>query len=252
MRCRCQALRGGLKPAAGGGGGGGGEITLQDVRFAYPSRGTVQVVKGLNIIFRAWKTALPGPANRLSKRRLWTYRYPYESAPEEEKFAMICVKANADGFSSKLPNGYDTMVGERGPLLSGGQKQRIAIARAVVSTLWTRLQAGQRSIAHRLSTIKDADVIYVMGDGLVLESGSHNDGSHNDLLARAGSYAHLVQAQKHRNTNPPTTQADGDLEGDEDFVASARDEIPLGRRNTGRSLASEIIEQRRTLLSKGE
>ena len=105
------------------------------------------------------------------------------------------------------------------------------------------------TIAHRLSTIKDADVIYVMGDGLVLESGTHNE-----LLARAGSYAHLVQAQKLRESQGhQATQADDDSdEGEEDFVASAREEIPLGRRNTGRSLASEIIEQRRTLLSKGE
>lgn len=61
---------------------------------------------------------------------------PYENAPEEEKFTLIkraCIKANADSFITKLPNGYETLVGERGFLLSGGQKQRVAIARAIVS-----------------------------------------------------------------------------------------------------------------------
>ncbi|KAF9019020.1 P-loop containing nucleoside triphosphate hydrolase protein [Hymenopellis radicata] len=201
---------------------------------------------------------------------------PFENASDEEKFKLIkeaCVKANADGFISKLPLGYDTMVGERGFLLSGGQKQRIAIARAIVSdprillldeatsALDTQSEgivqdaldkaaAGRTTItiAHRLSTIKDADVIFVMGDGLVLEQGTHNE-----LLSKdGGAYARLVQAQKLREAKEGEALAGGEDDDDievesvKDMEKAAQEEIPLGRRNTGhQSLASQILEQRR-------
>ncbi|TFK26115.1 P-loop containing nucleoside triphosphate hydrolase protein [Coprinopsis marcescibilis] len=193
----------------------------------------------------------------------------YENAPEEEKFELIkqaCVKANADIFISKLPEQYDTMVGERGFLLSGGQKQRIAIARAIVSdprillldeatsALDTQSEgivqdaldkaaAGRTTItiAHRLSTVKDADVIYVMGDGLVLEQGSHNQ-----LLEASGPYAHLVQAQQLREASEQHRIEDGS-EYSEDAAAEKGhpEDLALGRQNTGHSLASAIIEKRR-------
>ncbi|KAF9242528.1 P-loop containing nucleoside triphosphate hydrolase protein [Melanogaster broomeanus] len=163
---------------------------------------------------------------------------PFEHLAEEEKFKLIkeaCIKANADGFISKLPQGYDTMVGERGFLLSGGQKQRVAIARAIVSdppillldeatsALDTQSEgivqdaldkaaAGRTTItiAHRLSTIKDADCIYVMGDGIVLEQGTH---------------AKLLGL-------------------DSIDVDAVEEGVPLSRKNTNHSVASELSQKK--------
>jgi ABC-type multidrug transport system fused ATPase/permease subunit len=123
--------------------------------------------------------------------------------------------ANADEFISKMPNGYDTLVGDRGDTLSGGQRQRIGIARAIIrnnpilildeptAALDTeseqlviealeRLMKGRTviTIAHRLSTIRDADSILVLKDGVVLEQGTHDQ-----LLARNGTYAELYRVQ---------------------------------------------------------
>jgi ATP-binding cassette subfamily B (MDR/TAP) protein 1 len=80
-----------------------------------------------------------------------------------------------------------------------------------------------------------------MGEGLVLEHGSHDD-----LLSRDGAYARLVQAQKLRESGDTYTD-DGSNAGaeQEDMEKAAREEVPLGRKNTGHSLASEILEQKR-------
>jgi subfamily B ATP-binding cassette protein MsbA len=123
--------------------------------------------------------------------------------------------ANAHGFISELPDGYATVVGERGVKLSGGQRQRIAIARAILrdprilifdeatSALDTqserliqqameRLMKGRTTfvIAHRLSTIQKADMILVMEGGRLAEQGRHED-----LLRRGGLYARLHALQ---------------------------------------------------------
>jgi ATP-binding cassette subfamily C protein CydCD len=124
-------------------------------------------------------------------------------------------QANAHEFITAFPDGYDTLVGERGMQLSGGQRQRISIARAIlknapvlildeatshldavnerqVRQALETLMAGRTTvvIAHRLSTIRDADRIVVLDNGHAVEQGSHHD-----LLASHGLYSQLVATQ---------------------------------------------------------
>ena len=123
--------------------------------------------------------------------------------------------ANADEFIARLPEGYDTVLGERATRLSGGQRQRIAIARAIlrdppilildeatsaldsesehlVQSAIQRLLEGRTVfvIAHRLSTIRNADLILVMQEGRIVQRGRHED-----LLAEEGLYRHLYRLQ---------------------------------------------------------
>ncbi len=133
----------------------------------------------------------------------------------DEEILAAAKLANADEFIAKMPQGYDTIVGERGDTLSGGQRQRIGIARAVIrdnpilildeptAALDTeserlvmegleRLMKGRTviCIAHRLSTIRDADNIIVLANGVVAEQGRHEE-----LIARNGIYADLYHVQ---------------------------------------------------------
>jgi subfamily B ATP-binding cassette protein MsbA len=140
------------------------------------------------------------------------YARPGATRAEVEAAARA---AHAHEFVERLPNGYDTPVGERGVKLSGGQRQRVALARvflmnpAVVvldeatSSLDTeserlvedaleRLLRGRTTliIAHRLSTVRRADRVVVLDAGRVAE-----EGTHAELLARGGLYARLYQGQ---------------------------------------------------------
>ncbi len=132
-----------------------------------------------------------------------------------EDILEACRVAHCDEFVEKLPNGYDTVVGERGVKLSGGQRQRIAIARAILanprilildeatssldSESEALIQDGLRSlregrttfvIAHRLSTIVTADQILVLEHGEIVERGRHEE-----LLALGGRYRELYDRQ---------------------------------------------------------
>ena len=138
--------------------------------------------------------------------------YGKENATQEE-IEEACKRAHCHGFISRLPDGYDTIIGEEG--LSQGQKQLISIARVMLclppvlildeatSNIDTRtemkiqkafyeLTAGKTSfmVAHRLSTIRSADLILVMKDGNVIEQGKHAE-----LLEKKGFYYQLYNSQ---------------------------------------------------------
>ena len=147
--------------------------------------------------------------------------YGRPGATDEEIIAAAKL-ANADEFITRMPHGYDSVVGERGDTLSGGQRQRIGIARAVIrnspimildeptAALDTeserlviegleRLMKGRTviMIAHRLSTLRDADKIIVIKDGVVAE-----EGTNDELIARGGVYAELHRAQYDTSPTP--------------------------------------------------
>lgn len=228
----------------------------------------------------------------------WFYRYPLIPRPRQ----LFVEVASKEGYAPPCPEtavdciyGYqfpENFIVEHAKLHDPDakqlQKQRIAIARAVVSdprillldeatsALDTQSEgivqdaldkaaAGRTTItiAHRLSTIKNASCIYVMGSGVVLESGTH----HELLQDPESSYSKLVAAQRLRESNEEVDdthlsgsssevdlvaleKANAQRELDEkeqlrrELEEEALAEMPLGRKNTSRSLASEILEQR--------
>ncbi len=141
-------------------------------------------------------------------------KYAKEGATQEQ-IDQACRDACIYDFVTELPDGYETVIGERGIKLSGGQRQRLSIARAILkdphvllldeatssidSVSENRIQAALDNImasrttiviAHRLTTIINVDTIYVLSDGLIIEKGNHQE-----LLAHAGLYRQLWTAQ---------------------------------------------------------
>ncbi|KFA79457.1 hypothetical protein S40288_07585 [Stachybotrys chartarum IBT 40288] len=160
----------------------------------------------------------------------------WEICSREEKLELVKQAARmafADDFINKLPNGYDTRIGERGGLLSGGQKQRIAIARSIVSQpqillldeatsaldshaekivrkALDRASKGRTTvvIAHKLKTIRDADNIVVISRGKVMEQGTHDELMHAGMI-----YPHLVK-QQDLSTVDSHDESDQELKGE--------------------------------------
>jgi ATP-binding cassette subfamily B protein len=155
----------------------------------------------------------PQMLHRTIADNIW---YGQDGPPDMDAIRDVAEAAFVDDFVAQLPDGYDTVVGERGLKLSGGQRQRVAIAQAMLKgapvlildeatssldseseryvqeALW-RLMAGSTAlvVAHRLSTIAHLDRIVVVDDGRIVETGTHRQ----LLLAGGGTYRHLWEHQ---------------------------------------------------------
>jgi subfamily B ATP-binding cassette protein MsbA len=211
---------------------GGGKTTLISLvaRFYDPLSGEVRI-DGTNIRTYTMKSlrqqiSFVLQETLLFRASVWeniAYGRPEASREEIIRAAKL---ANAHEFIEEMPEGYDTMVGERGVTLSGGQRQRIAIARAVIRDTpilildeptsgldaaseqavfeaLDRLMKDKTSIviAHHLATIRRADIIFVVKDNTLVERGTHDE-----LLAAGGLYSELYEIQ-FRKEDPQAAMA---------------------------------------------
>ncbi|RDI57277.1 ABC transporter transmembrane domain-containing protein [Microvirga subterranea] len=200
---------------------GAGKSTVLQLllRFYDPQSGTI-LVDNVPIqdadpyVLRHRMALVPQEPTIFAASVLDNIRYGRPDATEEDVRRSAALAA-ADGFIQALPEGYGTVVGERGVTLSGGQRQRLAIARAIlkdapillldeatsaldaeserkVQVALERLMEGRTTlvIAHRLATVRSADRILVMEHGRIVE-----EGAHEALIAREGLYARLARLQ---------------------------------------------------------
>jgi subfamily B ATP-binding cassette protein MsbA len=205
---------------------GGGKTTIVNLvaRFYDPISGIVRIdgtdIRGFTIKSLRDQISFVLQDTLLFRAPVWqniAYGRPEARRAEIVRAAEL---ANADEFIKEMPDGYDTMVGERGVTLSGGQRQRIAIARAVIRNApilildeptsgldakseqavmeaLERLMKDKTSIviAHHLGTILHADTIFVMKDHALVEQGTHDE-----LLAAGGFYSELYGIQHDEGT----------------------------------------------------
>ncbi|XP_049957122.1 ATP-dependent translocase ABCB1-like [Schistocerca serialis cubense] len=217
-------------------------------RFYDPLRGTVELdghdIRSLNVGWLRSQIGVVGQEPVLFQATIAeNIRYGRDTCTMED-IEEAAKMANAHDFISKLPQGYDTLVGERGAQLSGGQKQRIAIARALVrrpkillldeatSALDTSSEAKVQAaldkasvgrttiiVAHRLSTVRNADRIVVLSGGVVVEQGSHDE-----LMELKGHYHSLVTAELSAAVKEAEEKAAGGERPDLQRLVSVRSE----------------------------
>ncbi|KPI31287.1 MULTISPECIES: ABC transporter ATP-binding protein [unclassified Streptomyces] len=204
------------------GASGAGKSTVLSlvIGFIRPTSGRVLLdgtdMNSLDLrTYRRFVSVVPQESILFDGTILENVAYGMEDEADEDTVRAALRDANALEFVERLPEGLHTLVGERGARLSGGQKQRLAIARALIrdpkvlvldeatSALDTRSEAlvqqalarllrGRTTfvVAHRLSTVRGADRIVVMGEGRILETGTHDE-----LLHRGGAYTELHSGQ---------------------------------------------------------
>ncbi len=213
------------------GSSGAGKTTLVDLipRFYDPREGTIRIdgtdIRDLSLASLRSRIGIVSQHTILfNDTVLSNIAYGTPGAPKA-KVEEAARRANAHGFISRMADGYETVVGEQGLKLSGGERQRIAIARAllkdapilvldeatsaldtesesVVQEALEYLMRGRTTfvIAHRLSTVRNADVIFVIEEGRIVETGRHDE-----LLSRESRYRsfYLKQFEERRSGGEP-------------------------------------------------